>query len=131
MKLENTPTIEEINLDYNYIVPIFKGVRNYKALRDLGDLMRLNIEINGENIENKIYENGIAEECVDFVRITDFGWLGYIYFNYDEKGDCVSVYFDVWSNDVDTWFLEDVEIENLEDEYADGIKWIEMIIKGE
>lgn len=131
MKLENTPTIEKINLDYNYIVPIFKGVRNYKALKDLADLMRLDIEINGESVYDKIYENGIAEECVDFIRINDFGWLGYIYFNYDKNGECVSIYFDVWSNDIDSWFLEDVEIENLEDEYADGIKWIEMIIKGE
>lgn len=131
MKLENTPTIEEINLDYNYIVPIFKGVRNYKVLRDLADLMRLDIEINGESVYDKIYENGIAEECVRFVCINNFGWLGYIYFNYNENGECVSIYFDVWSEDIDSWFLEDVEIENLEDEYADGIKWIEMIIKGE
>lgn len=124
MKLD-TPTMEKINLDYNYIVPIFKGVRNIKALKDLGRLMMLTIEVNGESVNE--FNDDFLEDLVSFVRINSYESLDYIYFNYS-NGRCTSILFDVWSNDVETDFLTDIRIENLEDEYADGIRWVKQQI---
>ena len=124
-----TPTIEEIKKAYYFIVPIFKGVRDYAILKELSKSLKLSIEINGTNVNNFGVGYNIPEKAVDFVRIDSYEILDYIYFYYDKDGNCTNILFDVWSYDVDSDFIVDTKIEDIEKAYADGIEWVEKMKK--
>ena len=68
-------------------------------------------------------ENGIAE----IVRIECWDNLGYIYFNYMNP-EKVYIYFDVYSEDVEEYFLDSVTYDTLEKEYTKGLLWIIQLL---
>ncbi len=119
----NIPTIEEIKENYKEVVSIFMNIRDIKTLMEYSTKYKVTIEVDSipiwEIIENE-YE---VEVQAEFVRIECWKNLGYIYFNYSNPEN-VSIYFDVWSDDIDEYFISDITIEKLTESYIKGLLWI-------
>ena len=116
----NIPTINKIRDDYNKIVPIFDGVRDFTTVKRLAKENNLSVEFNGIELDRYGEDDG---EIADFVRVNNYGNLDYIYFWYNKDGT-KNVYFDVWCEEVESDFLEDITIDELENEYEKGVEWV-------
>lgn len=122
-----TPTLREIKKDYEEVVSIFNGIRDIKTLKNLGEKYHLTIEVNGESIYNWNKTDRFFDEKIYYVRVESYNCLHYIYFYYNNTKKskfAESIYFDVWSDDIDDDFLNDININTLEIEYADSLMYV-------
>ena len=122
MKYCKTHTLDEIKNDYHEVVSIFMNVREIKTLKEYAKRHKVSIEVDRLPLY-EYTENGIAE----IVRIECWDNLGYIYFNYMNP-EKVYIYFDVYSEDVEEYFLDSVTYDTLEKEYTKGLLWIIQLL---
>ena len=119
----NTPKIEEIKKAYGEITEIMKEVKTVEQCREIQKKHALTIEVNGFLVEEYInqYESeSCADAAIDWIRVENYEMLSYVYFHKDG-----TIYFDVWSDEVEAEFLVDITIDKLEAAYPDGLKWLE------
>ena len=112
-----TPTLEDVKRDYHEVVSIFMNVRDIETLKEYQKRYKTTIEVDRMPIDEFI--SGTAE----IVRIETWNSLGYIYFNYTNPQK-VHIMFDVYSEDVDEYFIDSATYETLEEEYIKGLLWI-------
>lgn len=112
-----TPTLEDIKRDYHEVVSIFMNVRDIEILEEYQKKYKTTIEVDRMRIEET--DSKIAY----MVRIETWNNLGYIYFNYSNPKK-VMICFDVYSEDVDEYFIECATYDTLEQEYIKGLMWI-------
>lgn len=112
-----TPTLEEIKNDYKEVCSIFMNVRDIETLKQYQEKYKTTIEVD----RMPIYEftSGTAE----IVRVETWNNLGYIYFNYTNP-QRVFIMFDVYSEDIDEYFIDGATYDVLEKEYIKGLLWI-------
>ena len=114
------PTIDAIKKAYDEIVTIIKDVNTIEQCKMIEKKYRVTIEINSHLI--KEYEAyGFTDAHIETIRVEAYDMLGYIYFNKIDN----TVYFDVWSDDLDAYFLMDTTIDTLETAYPNGVKWLQ------
>lgn len=120
MNIPNIPTIEEIKENYKEVVSIFMNIRDIKTLMEYSEKYKVTIEVDSI----PIWDIGIEDEVsAEFVRIECWKNLGYVYFIYTNPEN-VLIYFDVWSDDIDEYFISDITIEKLTESYIKGLLWI-------
>lgn len=112
-----TPTLEEIKKDYHEVVSIFMNVRDIETLKEYQKKYKTTIEVDRMPIEET------ESKMANIVRVETWNNLGYIYFDYNNPKKVI-VYFDVYSEDVDEYFLDSVTYDTLEKEYIQGLMWI-------
>lgn len=112
-----TPTLEEIKNDYKEVCSIFMNVRDIETLKQYQKKYKTIIEVDRMPIDEFI--SGTAE----VVRVETWNSLGYIYFNYTNPQN-VFIMFDVYSEDVDEYFIDSATYDTLEEEYTNGLLWI-------
>ena len=116
-----TPTLEEIKKDYHEVVSIFMNVRDIETLKEYQKKYKTTIEVDRMPIDE--FVSGTAE----IVRVETWNNLGYIYFNYTNPQK-VYIMFDVYSEDVDEYFIDSATYDTLEEEYINGLMWIISIL---
>lgn len=114
----DTPTLETIKKTYNELVEIMKDVKTIDQCREIEQKYRLTIEINGEFIDDYV-KNGGTNEDIEWIRVEHYKCIDYIYFHNNGP-----VYFDVWTDDLDTEFISDTTIDKLDEDYEKGLKWV-------
>lgn len=112
-----TPTLEDIKRDYHEVVSIFMNVRDIETLKQYQKEYKTTIEVDRMPIDE--FVSGTAE----VVRVETWNNLGYIYFNYSNPKKVI-IYFDVYSEDVDEYFIDSATYDTLEEEYIKGLRWI-------
>lgn len=112
-----TPTLEEIKRDYHEVVSIFMNVRDIETLKEYQEKYKTTIEV------DRIPIAETESKMANIVRVETWNNLGYIYFNYYNPKEVI-IYFDVYSEDVDEYFLDSVTYDTLEKEYIQGLMWI-------
>ena len=112
-----TPTLEEIKRDYHEVVSIFMNIRDIETLKEYQEKYKTTIEVDRMPIAET------ESKMANIVRVEAWNNLGYIYFNYYNPKEVI-IYFDVYSEDVDEYFLDSVTYDTLEKEYIQGLMWI-------
>lgn len=118
----STPTLEEIKNDYKEVCSIFMNVRDIETLKQYQKEYKTTIEVDRMPIDE--FVSGTAE----IVRVESWNSLGYIYFNYMNPQK-VYIMFDVYSEDVDEYFIDSVTYDTLEKEYINGLLWIIKMLR--
>ena len=105
-------SLQEIKNAYFEIEKMFNGIWSVPALKRLEKDFGLTLEING-------YDSCDAEEDanVDYFRIDSYKMLSYIYFNCNRKEHTQRIFFDVWSDIMESDIINDITIDDLEVQY--------------
>lgn len=104
--MKNYPSLEEIKKDYNNLMKIVSGVTTIEDVRKMIRLHRLRVEI---------IERGRNNDIVWIRLESSFGSLDHIYCNI-KNGMINNVIFDVWSDELDDYFISNTTIEDLTEE---------------
>ena len=114
----DTPTLETIKETYNELAEIMKDAKTIEQCKEIEKKYRLTIEINGDFLENYV-KNGGTNEDIEWIRVEHYKCIDYIYFHNNGP-----VYFDVWTDDLDTEFISDTTIKKLDEDYEKGLRWV-------
>lgn len=110
------PSIKDIKEQYNEIVTLLKKLKTKEDVISFEKKYEVAIEINGCDSDR------CNDEFINITRIRCDNWkdLQYVTYCIDED----FIYFDVWSNIVCGTFISDTTIDDIEQNYVKGIKWI-------
>lgn len=106
------PTLEEIKRDYKELLGLIGSITTKEKAVDLKHKYNITVEINGEFAEQ--YKRTDAE--INWIRYAAYGCLDNIYV-YCSRGSINEIYFDVWSNECDSAFIEGISFDDLDAVY--------------
>ena len=109
------PSLKEIKELYNEIIPMMKSLKTKDDIINFEKEHRVTIEINRDYAIN--YDE---KEPIESIRCESWNDLDYIYV-YSDNSEPL---FDVWCDFMEYDFIQDTTIDNLEQNYIEGIKML-------
>lgn len=109
------PSLENIEALYNEVIPLLEKLNTKVDVIEFSKRHKVTMEINYDTVDN-YNEN----DSIEVIRCEAWGDLTYIYVYKDGS----KPKFDVWSDFYDSEFIEDINIDELEEAYKNGIQML-------
>ena len=109
------PSIEHIKALYDEVIPLLKQLKTKADVIEFGEKHKVTMEINYDLA--KLYDES---EPIEVIRCEAWGDLTYIYVYKDGNKPKL----DVWSEFYNSEFIEDINIDELEEAYKNGIQML-------
>lgn len=109
------PSLENIKALYEEIITLLSQLKTKQDVVEFGKKHTVTMEINYD-----LAENFDEKEEIEVIRCECWGDLDYIYY-YTGKPKPT---FDVWCDFMDSDFVDSAWIDNIEEYYIKGIKWL-------
>lgn len=109
------PSIEQIKALYNEVIPLLKELKTKADIIEFEKKHKVTMEINYD-----LAENFDESQPIEVIRCEAWGDLDYIYIYPDGS----IPHFDVWCDFMEYDFVDGTNIDDLEKDYIEGIKWL-------